>query len=116
MSEPDKKTKDQIQDDRLNDHWSKIEALEKDVKRHQTRLEEHRREIDFNTKKNGDLEVEIAELRNQTQNNAIADLNHSESLKIWIDAFQEGANDDIGVIRNIKQEFQELQHYSFDVS
>ena len=28
MIKPDKKTKDQIQDDRLNDHWSKIEALE----------------------------------------------------------------------------------------
>lgn len=31
MNEPDKKTKDQIQDDRLNDHWNKIEALEKKV-------------------------------------------------------------------------------------
>lgn len=31
MIEPDKKTKDQIQDDRLNDHWDKIEALEKRI-------------------------------------------------------------------------------------
>lgn len=32
MVVPDKKTKAQIQDDRLNGHWDKIEALEKNIK------------------------------------------------------------------------------------
>ena len=31
MVQPDKETKDQIQDDRLNDHWNKIEVLEKRI-------------------------------------------------------------------------------------
>lgn len=46
-----------------HDNGEKLKELEKNVKRHQTRLEEHRSEIDFNMKKNGDLEDEIAELK-----------------------------------------------------
>ena len=55
MSEPDKKTKDQIQDDRLNDHWSKIEVLEKKLNEYSDYMVKVRRIQQDHTKQIAEL-------------------------------------------------------------